>query len=98
MELGPPLSLERQSTDYRLCGIFSGNHEWQRSLSFASFFPPSSSISVTLVPPSMPTENPVLQNVFGTIGAVLWSIQIIPQIWKSYRDKSTEGLSGTLML
>ncbi len=46
----------------------------------------------------MPKENAVLENVFGTIGAVLWSIQIIPQIYKSYRTKSTEGLSATLML
>ncbi|KAJ9105421.1 hypothetical protein QFC21_001792 [Naganishia friedmannii] len=45
----------------------------------------------------MPHPNAVLENVFGTIGAVLWSIQIIPQIWKSYRTKDTEGLSTFLM-
>lgn len=42
--------------------------------------------------------NAVLENVFGTIGAVLWTIQIIPQIWKSWRTKDTEGLSAWLML
>jgi uncharacterized protein with PQ loop repeat len=46
----------------------------------------------------MPHANAVAENVCGTIGAVLWSIQIIPQIWKSYRTKDTEGLSTMLML
>lgn len=46
----------------------------------------------------MPHPNAVAENVCGTIGAVLWSIQIIPQIWKSYRTKDTEGLSTMLML
>ncbi len=41
--------------------------------------------------------NAIAVNVLGTIGAVLWSIQIIPQIWKSHRTKSTEGLSAILM-
>ncbi|GHJ84342.1 hypothetical protein NliqN6_0744 [Naganishia liquefaciens] len=45
----------------------------------------------------MPHPNAALENVFGTIGAVLWSVQIIPQIWKSYRTKETEGLSTLLM-
>ncbi|KAL7423915.1 hypothetical protein Q5752_001500 [Cryptotrichosporon argae] len=34
---------------------------------------------------------------FATIGAVLWSVQVIPQIIKSYRTKSTDGLSPWLM-
>ncbi|ORY23042.1 hypothetical protein BCR39DRAFT_550133 [Naematelia encephala] len=42
-------------------------------------------------------ENHAAENALGTIGAVLWSIQIIPQIVKSYRSKSTFGLSGALM-
>ncbi|KAK8869821.1 hypothetical protein IAR55_000389 [Kwoniella newhampshirensis] len=42
-------------------------------------------------------ENYAAENVLGTIGAVLWMIQILPQIIKSYRDKSTKGLSGSLM-
>lgn len=49
-------------------------------------------------PAIMTHVNPTLENVFGTIGAVLWTIQILPQIWKSYRSKNTEGLSGFLML
>ncbi|RPA83307.1 hypothetical protein BJ508DRAFT_207327 [Ascobolus immersus RN42] len=36
-------------------------------------------------------------NVLGTIGTVLWCIQLLPQIWKNYRTKSTEGL-GVMML
>ncbi|KAG8821622.1 hypothetical protein FRB91_005033 [Serendipita sp. 411] len=46
----------------------------------------------------MPKENAALENVFGTIGTVLWTGQIIPQIWKSYREKTTVGLSPWLML
>jgi len=42
--------------------------------------------------------NPVAENVLGTIGTVLWCIQLIPQIWKSWREKSTAGLSQFLVL
>ncbi|KAL7420906.1 hypothetical protein Q5752_004860 [Cryptotrichosporon argae] len=34
---------------------------------------------------------------FATAGAVLWSIQVVPQIVKTYRTKSVEGLSSALM-
>ncbi|GFZ46145.1 hypothetical protein JCM24511_04392 [Saitozyma sp. JCM 24511] len=43
------------------------------------------------------TENKPVENALGTIGAVLWTIQILPQIVKSYRTKSTLGLSAGLM-
>ncbi|RPA82143.1 hypothetical protein BJ508DRAFT_318124 [Ascobolus immersus RN42] len=36
-------------------------------------------------------------NILGTIGTVLWCMQLLPQIWKNYRTKSTEGL-GAMML
>jgi len=42
-------------------------------------------------------SNPVAENVLGTIGTVCWTIQILPQIWKSWREKATEGLSPWLM-
>jgi len=42
--------------------------------------------------------NSVAQNVFGTMGTVCWCIQLIPQAWKSWREKSTYGLSPYLML
>lgn len=45
----------------------------------------------------MTHANATLENVFGTIGTILWTGQIIPQIWKSYREKSTLGLSPWLM-
>jgi len=41
--------------------------------------------------------NKVAENVLGTIGTICWSIQVIPQIWKSYRSKSTDGLSEWLI-
>ncbi|EIW58286.1 uncharacterized protein TRAVEDRAFT_148372 [Trametes versicolor FP-101664 SS1] len=42
--------------------------------------------------------NSVAENALGTIGTVCWTIQLVPQIWKSWRAKSTEGLSEWLML
>ncbi|KZV63180.1 PQ-loop-domain-containing protein [Peniophora sp. CONT] len=45
----------------------------------------------------MPTNHAV-ENVFGTIGTICWTVQLIPQLWKSYRSKSTEGLSPSLVL
>jgi len=42
-------------------------------------------------------ENRVAENVLGTIGTVCWTCQILPQNWKSWRERSTEGLSAYLM-
>ncbi|KAF7190063.1 putative membrane protein [Pseudocercospora fuligena] len=39
---------------------------------------------------------PLAANVLGTIGTVLWCIQSLPQIWHSYRTKSTEGLPAAM--
>ena len=36
--------------------------------------------------------------MLGTIGTVLWSFQLVPQIIKSYRAKDTDGLSAYLLL
>ncbi|TDL24079.1 hypothetical protein BD410DRAFT_786774 [Rickenella mellea] len=41
--------------------------------------------------------NPVAENVLGTIGAICWTGQLLPQVWKSWRTKDTEGLSHWLM-
>ncbi|PWN50310.1 hypothetical protein IE53DRAFT_293764, partial [Violaceomyces palustris] len=43
-------------------------------------------------------ENKILENVFGTIGTILWSVQLVPQIIKSHRSKDTSGLSTWLLL
>lgn len=40
---------------------------------------------------------PVAANVLGTIGTVLWCVQLVPQIWTNWRTKSTDGLPGTMM-
>lgn len=37
-------------------------------------------------------------SVLGTIGTILWSFQLVPQILKSYRAKDTDGLSAYLLL
>ncbi|KAJ7911325.1 PQ loop repeat-domain-containing protein [Mycena leptocephala] len=42
--------------------------------------------------------DPVAENVLGTMGAVCWTVQLIPQVWKSWREKSTDGLSPWLVL
>jgi len=42
--------------------------------------------------------NSVAENAFGYMGALCWAIQLIPQIWKSWRSKTTEGLSHWLVL
>jgi len=41
--------------------------------------------------------NRTAENSLATIGAILWCIQLLPQIWKSWRAKSTTGLSPWLM-
>ncbi|KAJ7181082.1 PQ loop repeat-domain-containing protein [Mycena filopes] len=42
--------------------------------------------------------NAVAENVLGTIGTVCWTAQLLPQVWKSWREKSTHGLSPWLVL
>ncbi|KAJ3568530.1 hypothetical protein NP233_g5646 [Leucocoprinus birnbaumii] len=44
------------------------------------------------------SPNPVAENVLGTMGTICWAGQLIPQVWKNYKDKSTAGLSPWLML
>ncbi|KAF5373268.1 hypothetical protein D9615_007478 [Tricholomella constricta] len=41
--------------------------------------------------------NAVAENVLGTIGTILWTGQLLPQIWKSWREHSTAGLSHWLV-
>ncbi|POS78128.1 PQ loop repeat protein [Diaporthe helianthi] len=40
---------------------------------------------------------PVAATVLGTIGTILWCIQLVPQIWTNWRTKSTDGLPGSMM-
>ncbi|KAI0251721.1 PQ loop repeat-domain-containing protein [Lactifluus subvellereus] len=41
--------------------------------------------------------NAAAENVFGTMGAIFWTVQLIPQLHKTWRTKSTEGLSPWLV-
>ncbi|KAF1835278.1 PQ loop repeat protein-like protein [Decorospora gaudefroyi] len=43
-------------------------------------------------------NSPVTANVFGTIGAVLWSLQLLPQIWKNWRRHDSGSLSAIFFL
>ncbi|KGO69003.1 hypothetical protein PITC_078280 [Penicillium italicum] len=36
-------------------------------------------------------------NVLGTIGTVLWCIQLLPQIWYNWRRKNTDGFPAAMM-
>ncbi|KIL69411.1 hypothetical protein M378DRAFT_8062 [Amanita muscaria Koide BX008] len=42
--------------------------------------------------------NHLAETIFGTMGTICWTIQLIPQIWKNWRQGSTDGLSPWLML
>lgn len=43
-------------------------------------------------------ENVTLaSNVLGTIGTILWCIQLIPQIWYNWRRKKTDGFPAAMM-
>ncbi|OJJ89340.1 PQ-loop repeat-containing protein [Aspergillus glaucus CBS 516.65] len=41
---------------------------------------------------------PIAANVLGTIGAVCWSVQLMPQIIMNYQRHDTEGLQPSMML
>ncbi|KAL4916202.1 PQ loop repeat-domain-containing protein [Aspergillus aurantiobrunneus] len=41
---------------------------------------------------------PIAANILGTIGAVCWSVQLIPQIVINYRRHDTEGLQPSMMV
>ncbi|KDR80582.1 hypothetical protein GALMADRAFT_1092400 [Galerina marginata CBS 339.88] len=43
-------------------------------------------------------HNKVAEQVLGTIGTICWTAQLVPQVWKSHRSKSTTGLSHWLVL
>ncbi|KAJ7062861.1 PQ-loop-domain-containing protein [Mycena amicta] len=43
-------------------------------------------------------SNKVAENIFGTLGTICWTVQLVPQVWKSYKAKSTQGLSHWLVL
>ncbi|ROW10131.1 hypothetical protein VMCG_02116 [Cytospora schulzeri] len=42
-------------------------------------------------------STPVAATVLGTIGTILWCVQLVPQIWTNWRTKSTDGLPGSMM-
>ncbi|TBU30586.1 hypothetical protein BD311DRAFT_754599 [Dichomitus squalens] len=42
--------------------------------------------------------NHAAENVLGTMGTICWTVQLLPQLWHTYRSKSVEGLSEIFML
>lgn len=44
-----------------------------------------------------PMDVPVAANVLGTLGAVFWSIQLIPQIVVNYRRHNAIGLQPSMV-
>jgi uncharacterized protein with PQ loop repeat len=47
---------------------------------------------------STPEIRLTLENVFGTIGTILWCIQLLPQIYMNYKRKTTFGLTPYLYI
>ncbi|GAA6013767.1 hypothetical protein JCM11491_005091 [Sporobolomyces phaffii] len=45
----------------------------------------------------MGLENAAASNALATMGAVCWGLQLVPQIWKSWRRKDTQGLSTSML-
>lgn len=43
-------------------------------------------------------DQPTVALVFGTLGAICWSVQLFPQIFLNYRRHSASGLSAGFML
>jgi len=43
-------------------------------------------------------DQAAVSSTFGTLGAVCWCIQLLPQIWLNYRRHSAAGLSPAFML
>jgi hypothetical protein len=52
-------------------------------------------IGPALFVPSRVSHTLILSHI--ATGAILWTVQLIPQLFKSYRTKSTEGLSPWLV-
>ncbi|KAL8280141.1 hypothetical protein RQP46_007471 [Phenoliferia psychrophenolica] len=42
-------------------------------------------------------SNAAAENALGTIGAVCWSVQLLPQVYKSWKLKNTAGLSSWML-
>ncbi|CAJ2499669.1 Uu.00g025220.m01.CDS01 [Anthostomella pinea] len=45
----------------------------------------------------MAPQEPVAATVLGTIGTVLWCVQLVPQVYTNWHTKSTEGLPSSMM-
>ena len=56
---------------------------------------PRNLISTTMAPQ---TSIPPAANVLGTIGTICWCVQLVPQIYRNWRTKSTVGLPESMML
>ncbi|KAF9344308.1 hypothetical protein BGX26_004540 [Mortierella sp. AD094] len=44
----------------------------------------------------MASTRSILENVFGMLGIIFWSFQLLPQVIENYKKKSTEGLSYSM--
>jgi len=46
----------------------------------------------------MPDTKSILENVFGILGIIFWSFQLLPQVIDNYKAKTTKGLSLTMFV
>ncbi|KAF9916642.1 hypothetical protein BX616_003215 [Lobosporangium transversale] len=44
----------------------------------------------------MATTKNILENIFGMLGIIFWSLQLLPQAIDNYKTKSTKGLSCSM--
>ncbi|KAG0308539.1 hypothetical protein BGZ99_001114 [Dissophora globulifera] len=44
----------------------------------------------------MPTARVIVENVFGYLGIIFWSFQLLPQVIANYKSKSAKGLSPSM--
>ncbi|KAI9599382.1 PQ loop repeat-domain-containing protein [Syncephalis fuscata] len=40
----------------------------------------------------------IVKEVLGSLSLLFWSFQLVPQIWKMYKERSSKGVSGLMML
>ena len=46
----------------------------------------------------MKLQTSLVPNILGAIGTVCWCINLLPQVWSNYRQKSTDGLPAPMLI
>ncbi|KAG0045714.1 hypothetical protein BGZ83_009042 [Gryganskiella cystojenkinii] len=46
----------------------------------------------------MANAKSILETIFGMLGIIFWSFQLLPQVWDNYKAKTTKGLSVVMFV